>query len=89
MFVSKLPPSLIRCAGRRPASADRRTFDLALIGNLICSWSNNEPFHLCTDDSGTHRRTSAAVVFATLNDPRQARSDPAIGQDQGHRQGPR
>jgi hypothetical protein len=44
MFVSKLPPkpNFDMLAAAAPASADRRTFVLALIGNLICSWSNNE-----------------------------------------------
>jgi len=44
MFVSKLPPKpdFDMLAAAAPASADRRTFVLALIGNLICSWSNNE-----------------------------------------------
>ena len=44
MFVSKLPPKpdFDVLAAAAPASADRRTFVLALIGNLICSWSNNE-----------------------------------------------
>jgi hypothetical protein len=58
-------------AAAAPASADRRTFVLALIGNLICSWSNNESLFiyvlmilLRTDEA------SAAVVFATLNTTR-------------------
>ena len=44
MFVSKLPPKpdFDMLAAAAPASADRRTFVLALMGNLICSWSNNE-----------------------------------------------
>jgi hypothetical protein len=44
MFVSKLPPKpdFDVLAAAAPASADRRTFVLALIGNLICSRSNNE-----------------------------------------------
>jgi hypothetical protein len=41
MFVSKLPPNpdfdMVEAAA--PTSADRRTFVLALMGNLICSWS--------------------------------------------------
>jgi hypothetical protein len=63
------PKAGFRCdAAAAPASADRRTFVLALIGNLICSWSNNESLFiyvlmilLRTDEA------SAAVVFATLN----------------------
>lgn len=54
-----------------PKSADRRTSVLALIGNLVFSWSNNESLFiyllmilLRTD------QTSAAIVFATLNTTR-------------------
>jgi hypothetical protein len=54
-----------------PKSADRRTSVLALIGNLVFSWSNNESLFiyllmvlLKTD------QTSAAIVFATLNTTR-------------------
>jgi hypothetical protein len=54
-----------------PGSADRRTLILALIGNLVFSWSNNESLFIYvlmllleTD------QTSAAVVFATLNTTR-------------------
>jgi hypothetical protein len=54
-----------------PNSADRRTSILALIGNLVFSWSNNESLFiyllmilLRTD------QTSAAIVFATLNTTR-------------------
>ncbi|WP_311966969.1 hypothetical protein [Bradyrhizobium archetypum] len=73
MFVSKLPPKpdFDMLAAAAPASADRRTFILALMGNLICSWSNNESLFiyvlmilLRTDEA------SAAVVFATLNTTR-------------------
>jgi len=52
-------------------TADRRTEILALIGNLVYSWSNNESMFiyvmmllLKTD------QTSATVVFATLNTTR-------------------
>ncbi len=52
-------------------SADRRTEILALIGNLVYSWSNNESMFiyvimllLNTD------QTSATIVFATLNTTR-------------------
>jgi hypothetical protein len=73
MAVSSLPPkpdfeSLLALA---PSSADRRTFILALIGNLIFSWSNNESLLIYvlmilleTDQA------SAAIVFATLNTTR-------------------
>jgi hypothetical protein len=73
MFVSKLPPKpdFDMLTAAAPASADRRTFVLALIGNLICSWSNNESLFIYvlmilqrTDEA------SAAVVFATLNTTR-------------------
>lgn len=54
-----------------PGSADRRTLILALIGNLVFSWSNNESLFIYvlmllleTDQA------SAAVVFATLNTTR-------------------
>jgi hypothetical protein len=54
-----------------PASADRRTFILALIGNLVTSWSNNESLFIYvlmilleTDQA------SAAISFATLNTTR-------------------
>jgi hypothetical protein len=54
-----------------PGSADRRTLILALIGNLVFSWSNNESLFIYvlmllleTD------QTSAAIVFATLNTTR-------------------
>jgi hypothetical protein len=72
-MFSKLPPKpdFEVLAAAAPASADRRTFVLALMGNLICSWSNNESLFiyvlmilLRTDEA------SAAVVFATLNTTR-------------------
>lgn len=71
--TSQLPPkpdfeALVAAA---PASADRRTFILALIGNLVSSWSNNESLFiyvlmilLRTDQA------SAALTFATLNTTR-------------------
>lgn len=71
--LSQLPPrpDFEALAAAAPASADRRTFILALIGNLIVSWSNNESLFiyvlmilLDTD------QTSAAIVFATLNTTR-------------------
>ncbi|WP_112662635.1 hypothetical protein [Microvirga flavescens] len=52
-------------------TADRRTMILALIGNLVFSWSNNESMFIYvlmvlleTDE------VSAAIVFATLNTTR-------------------
>jgi hypothetical protein len=52
-------------------SADRRTTILALIGNLVFSWSNNESMFiyvimvlLDTD------QTTAAIIFSTLNTTR-------------------
>lgn len=52
-------------------TADRRTMIMALIGNLVFSWSNNESMFiyvlmllLDTDEK------SAAIVFATLNTTR-------------------
>jgi hypothetical protein len=42
--LGQLPPrpDFEALAAAAPASADRRTLILALIGNLIVSWSNNE-----------------------------------------------
>jgi hypothetical protein len=58
-----------------PVTADRRTTILALIGNLVYAWSNNETmliyliqYLMRTDE------TSAATVYATLNTSR-ARMD--------------
>ena len=52
-------------------SANRRTFIMALIGNLVYSWANNESMFIYvlmvlmnTDEA------SAAVVFTTLNTTR-------------------
>jgi hypothetical protein len=70
---SQLPPrpDFEALAAAAPASADRRTLILALIGNLIVNWSNNESLFIYilmilleTDPS------SAAIVFATLNTTR-------------------
>ena len=72
-MLSKLPPrpDFEALAAAASASADRRTLILALIGNLIVNWSNNESLFiyvlmllLDTDQS------SAAIVFATLNTTR-------------------
>ncbi|MGP9819629.1 hypothetical protein ACTZWW_06415 [Salinarimonas sp. NSM] len=65
------PPDFAALAAAAPASADRRTEVLALIGHLVFSWSNNESLFiyvlmllLDTDE------VSAAIVFATLNTTR-------------------
>jgi hypothetical protein len=71
--VSELPPkpdfAAIEAAAH--ASASRRTFIMALIGNLVYSWANNESMFIYvlmvlmnTDEA------SAAVVFTTLNTTR-------------------
>jgi hypothetical protein len=73
MVATPLPPrpdfEAIEAAA--PQSADHRTLVLALIGNLVFCWSNNESLFiyvlmllLNTDQA------AAAVVFATLNTTR-------------------
>src|ERR1700682_2236023 len=71
--LGQLPPrpDFEAMAAAAPASADRRTLILSLIGNLIVSWSNNESLFiyglmilLDTDQA------SAAIIFATLNTTR-------------------
>jgi DNA-binding phage protein len=71
--LSQLPPrpDFEALAAAAPASADRRTLILALIGNLIVNWSNNESLFIYvlmilleTDPS------SAAIIYATLNTTR-------------------
>jgi hypothetical protein len=73
MTSSQLPPKpdFEAIAAAAPSSADRRTLILALIGNLVSSWSNNESLFiyvlmimLRTDQA------SAALTFATLNTTR-------------------
>lgn len=73
MVSSQLPPrpDFEALATSAPASADRRTMILALIGNLVSSWTNNESLFiyvlmilLKTDQA------SAALTFATLNTTR-------------------
>lgn len=73
MPSSRLPPKpdFDVIAASAPASADRRTLILALIGNLVSSWSNNESLFIYvlmilmrTDQA------SAALTFATLNTTR-------------------
>lgn len=70
---SKIPsmPDFAAIEAVAHKSADRRTAILALIGNLVFSWSNNESMFLYllmllmeTDEQ------TAAIVFATLNTSR-------------------
>ena len=72
-MIGTLPPrpDFENLLASAPASADRRTFILALIGNLVFSWSNNESLFIYilmilleTDEA------SAAIAFATLNTTR-------------------
>ena len=65
------PPDFSSLEAIAPKTAEQRTTVLALIGNLVFSWSNNESLLiyilailLRTDD------ISAAVVFNTLNTTR-------------------
>src|ERR1700730_5876473 len=71
--LGQLPPrpDFEALAAAAPASADRRTLILSLIGNLIVSWSNNESLFIYvlmilleTDQA------SATRAFATLNTTR-------------------
>lgn len=73
MVLSQLPPKpdFEALNASAPATADRRTLILALIGNLVSSWSNNESLFIYvlmilmrTDQA------SAALTFATLNTTR-------------------
>ena len=73
MVSSRLPakPDFDAIAASAPSTADRRTLILALIGNLVSSWSNNESLFIYvlmilmrTDQE------SAALTFATLNTTR-------------------
>jgi DNA-binding TFAR19-related protein (PDSD5 family) len=71
--VSQLPPkpdfAAIEAAAHE--TADRRTFIMALIGNLVYSWANNESMfiHVLMVLMNTDE-TSAAVVFGSLNTTR-------------------
>ena len=73
MTASDLPPKpdFAALEAAAPESADRRTMILALIGNLVFNWSNNESMFiyvlmlLLKVD-----QVSAAIVFATLNTTR-------------------
>jgi Asp-tRNA(Asn)/Glu-tRNA(Gln) amidotransferase C subunit len=71
--LPRLPPKPDFAAIEAAAhgSANRRTFIMALIGNLVYTWANNESMFIYvlmvlmnTDE------TSAAVVFTTLNTTR-------------------
>jgi hypothetical protein len=73
MVSTRIPPKpdFDAIAASAPSSADRRTLILALIGNLVSSWSNNESLFIYvlmilmrTDQA------SAALIFATLNTTR-------------------
>jgi len=64
-------PDFASIDAKAPQTAEQRTTVLALIGNLVFSWSNNESLFiyllgilLQTDD------VAAAVVFSTLNTTR-------------------
>lgn len=71
--MSQLPPkpdfAAIEAAAHE--TADRRTFIMALIGNLVYSWANNESMfiHVLMVLMNTDE-TSAAVVFGSLNTTR-------------------
>lgn len=73
MTASGLPPKpdFAALEAAAPKSADRRTTILALIGNVVLNWSNNESLFIYvlmllqkTDQA------SAAILFATLNTTR-------------------
>ena len=73
MVSSRLPPKpdFDAIAKSAPSTADRRTQILALIGNLVSSWSNNESLFIYV--LMILQRTSqesAALTFATLNTTR-------------------
>lgn len=73
MAASRLPPKpdFDAIAASAPSTADRRTHILALIGNLVSSWSNNESLfiYVLMILSRTSQE-SAALTFATLNTTR-------------------
>ncbi|BBF92550.1 hypothetical protein [Blastochloris tepida] len=71
--MNRLPPrpDFEKIEAAAPASADQRTAVLALIGNIVFSWSNNESLliyvmMLLLDSD----ETTAAIVFSTLNTTR-------------------
>jgi hypothetical protein len=73
MVSSPLPPKpdFDAIAAHAPSTADRRTQILALIGNLVSSWSNNESlFIYVLMILMRTTQESAALTFATLNTTR-------------------
>jgi hypothetical protein len=64
-------PDFLAVESVAPRTAPRRTMVLALIGNLVFSWSNNESMFIFVLMilMRTDERT-AAIVFATLNTTR-------------------
>lgn len=70
---SNLPPKpdFDAIAASAPSTADRRTLILALIGNLVSSWSNNESMFIYVLMILLRTsQESAALTFATLNTTR-------------------
>ncbi|MBR1121929.1 hypothetical protein JQ628_10435 [Bradyrhizobium lablabi] len=73
MVSSRLPPKpdFDAIAASAPSTADRRTQILALIGNLVSSWSNNESMFIYVLMILLRTsQESAALTFATLNTTR-------------------
>ena len=73
MVFSRLPPKpdFEAIAASAPSTADRRTHILALIGNLVSSWSNNESLFIYVLMILLRTtQESAALTFATLNTTR-------------------
>ncbi|MFB9267236.1 hypothetical protein ACFFWD_29435 [Bradyrhizobium erythrophlei] len=73
MPPSRLPPKpdFDAIAALAPSTADRRTMILALIGNLVSSWSNNESLFIYVLMILMRVDVeSAALTFATLNTTR-------------------
>jgi hypothetical protein len=73
MVSSRLPPKpdFDAIAASAPSTADRRTQILALIGNLVSSWSNNESLFIYVLMILLRTsQESAALAFATLNTTR-------------------
>jgi hypothetical protein len=73
MVSSRLPPKpdFEAIAASAPSTEDRRTQILALIGNLVSSWSNNESLFIYVLMILLRTtQESAALTFATLNTTR-------------------